>query len=142
MDLDSVIIADYADITGGKLYLMGGGWDTTTVQAVPAQVRMAVAVGVRIGWEETNRPIPVRITVVDDDMQELVRLEAQVNVGRPPNLLPGSTQLAQVAVNLVVNAQHGGGHAVTVRAGDGADAVERTLPFRVVVRPQSAPPTS
>ena len=134
MDLESVLIADYADVAGGKLYLVGGGWDTTTVQAIPAQVRMAVSVGVRIGWEETNRPVPVRITVVDDDMHELARLEAQVNVGRPPHLLPGSTQLAQVAVNLAVNVTKAGGHVVIVRAGDEPEPVERRLPFRVAQR--------
>jgi hypothetical protein len=138
MDVDFAIIADYADIAAGKLYLSGGGWDTTSVATIPGQVRIAVAVGVRIGWEETNRPVPVRLAVVDDDAQELVRIEAAVNVGRPPNLLPGSAQLAQVAVNIAVNVTRAGGHAVIVRAGDPPAVIERTLPFQVVLaRPKA-----
>jgi hypothetical protein len=30
-----VIIADYADIVNGKLYLMGGGWDTFYAKEAP-----------------------------------------------------------------------------------------------------------
>ena len=80
-------------------------------------MRLAVAVGVRLGWEETNRPVPVRVSVEDDDGNELVRIEAQVNVGRPTHLPPGSTQPAQIAANLPVTVpRHGGYRVVAGRA--------------------------
>jgi hypothetical protein len=109
MDIDYALIADHADIVGGKLYLMGGGWDTFSAATLPAQVRLAVVVGVRIGWDETNRPVPVIVTVEDDDGATLVRIEGQVNVGRPPTLPPGATQLAQMAANVPVNIAKAGG---------------------------------
>ncbi len=55
VELDYALIADHAEITGGKLYLMGGGWDTFASQRFPAAVRFAVATGVRIAWEERLR---------------------------------------------------------------------------------------
>ena len=132
MDIEYVLIADYAEIVAGKLYVMGGGWDNTTAPEVPAGIRMAVAVGVRLGWEETNTAIPVEMTVHDDDAQELVRVNGAVQVGRSAELLPGSTQLAQIAINLQLNLPTFGGYRVRVVAGGGD--LTRSLPFRLVRR--------
>ena len=131
MDIDYAIIADYAEVVGSKLYLMGGGWDTSTMPEVPFQLRLAIAVGVRIGWEETNLSIPVRIVVQDDDGQEQVKIEGQVQVGRPPQLTPGSSQLAQLAANVPVNIPSFGGYRVHVEVGQGDAKLERLLPFRI-----------
>ena len=141
MDIDYALIADHADIVGGKLYLMGGGWDTFTAPNLPMQIRLAVAVGVRIGWEETNRPVPIVVTVEDDDGATLVRIEGGVNVGRPPLLPPGATQLAQMAANFPVNIAKAGGYRVAIRAGEGDSVVDRGLPFRILAgRPPEARP--
>ncbi|MCK9519269.1 MAG: DUF4832 domain-containing protein [Dehalococcoidia bacterium] len=130
MDIDYALLADHAEVVSGKLYLMGGGWDTRYVKETPVQVRLAVAIGVRVGWDETNRPTPVRIAVEDDDGESLVRAEASVNVGRPPHLAPGSTQLTQFALTLPVTLAKHGGYRVLITAGEGPGAVERILPFR------------
>ena len=130
MDIEYALIADYAEMVGGKLYVMGGGWDNTTAPEVPAGIRMAVVVGVRLGWEETNTAIPVEMTVHDDDAQELVRVNGAVQVGRPTELTPGATQLAQIAINLQINLPTFGGYRVRVVAGAGD--VSRSLPFRLI----------
>ncbi len=134
MEIDYAILADYAEVVGNKLYLMGGGWDTMSAADVPAPVRLAIANGVRVEWEETNVPIPLLITIEDDDAQEIVRMEAQVNVGRPPNLRAGSTQLSQMAATVQVSLPRFGGYRVLVVAGTGDHAVRRALPFRLVHR--------
>jgi hypothetical protein len=132
MDIDYAVVADHAEINGGKLYLMGGGWDNYRLPELPGQVRIAVAIGVRVGWEETNRDVPVTIRIEDDDGKTVVRLDANVNVGRPANLPPGSTQLAQLAANLGFGVESYGGFRVVVTAGSGEAAPEKTLPFRVI----------
>ena len=33
-------LAEHAEVTGAKLYLMGGGWDTMNVAEAPANVRV------------------------------------------------------------------------------------------------------
>ena len=134
MDIDYALMADAAEIANGKLYVLGGGWDTYSAAEVPAQLRVAIAVGVRIGWEETNQQTPVRVTIEDDDGQQLVAIDGAVNVGRPAGLSPGSTQLAQMAVNLAVNFQKHGGYRVRIVAGSEERSVEKLLPFRVLPR--------
>ena len=131
MNIQFALLADYAEIVSGKLYLMGGGWTTSYAPAIPATVRVAIVVGVRVGWEETNRPVPVRIAVENDDGQEFVRIDGQVNVGRPAGLPPGSAQLAQMAANVGVSLPAFGGYRVHVVAGTGEGEVDESLPFRL-----------
>lgn len=131
MDIDYAIIADYAEIAAGKLFLMGGGWDNYRLPEVPGQLRMAMVVGVRVDWDETNQNIPVRLTVEDDDGQVHVRIDGAVAVGRPAQLPPGATQLAQLSANVSVDIQRHGGFRVVVVVGEGENVRQRTLPFRV-----------
>lgn len=141
MELDYALIADHAEITGGKLYLMGGGWDTFGSARFPAAVRFAVAVGVRIGWDETNRPIAVTMRLEDDDGKVLTRIDGTVQVGRAPTLVAGSTQLAQLAAVISVQVERPGGHRVVVEVADqGQPTIRRVLPFRVVQPPGSPQP--
>ncbi len=135
MDLDFALVADYAEVIAGKLYLMGGGWDTLHVPNVPAAVRFAVALGVRIEWEETNRQVPIRVTVEDDDGAPYARAEGSVSVGRPPDLPPGSPQVAKLALVLGVSLPQYGGYRVLVTAGEGETERTRSLPFRLVRAP-------
>ena len=135
MQIDYALIADHADIAGGKLYLNGGGWDRYQMGTFPAQLRLAVAVGIRVDWDETNRATPVRVTVEDDDGTELVSVNGSANVGRPPRLTPGSSQLIQMAVNVQVRIERASGFRAIVRVGDEAEPADtRVLPFRVEAR--------
>jgi hypothetical protein len=131
VEIQYLLVCDYAEIVNGKLYLMGGGWDRYDAREVPTNFRLAVAAGVRIGWEETNVLNPVRIIIEDDDGKELARIDGTMQVGRPANLPPGSTQLSQIAANLPLRAEAFGGYRVRMVAGDGERSVEATVPFRV-----------
>ena len=95
MDIDYLILAEHAEVTGSKLYLMGGGWDTMNVPDVPANVRLTAVAGIRVEWDETNVSLPVVVRVDDDDAQEVFRLDGQMNVGRPPQLLAGTSHASE-----------------------------------------------
>jgi hypothetical protein len=131
MEIAHALLADYAEIVNGKLYLMGGGWDRYFAATTPVQMRVAIVVGVRISWDETNKPVPVHVYVEDDDGKELVHIEGAVNVGRPPQLPPGSDQLAQMCANLALGIPAHGGYRARIIAGEPPGSVERRLTFRV-----------
>jgi hypothetical protein len=134
VDIQHVIIADYADIVNGKLYLMGGGWDTFYAKEAPSQVRLSIAVGVLVEWEETNLPLIVNLFVEDDDGKQMAKIEGKMQVGRPAALPPGSRQLSQMAANITMNLPTFGGYRIRVDAGTGDAAAERTVPFRMLER--------
>jgi hypothetical protein len=131
MNIEHALIADYAEVVNGKLYLMGGGWDTTHAAQVPATIRLAVAVGVRIDWGETNVEFPVLIAVEDDDGHEFVRIQGAVSTARPANSVPGSAQLAQIAANIPLTLPAFGGYRVHIGVGGNDAACEYNLPFRL-----------
>ncbi len=130
MEIDYLLLAEHAEVTGSKLYLMGGGWDTMSVPEAPASVRINLAAGVRVEWDETNLPVPLLVRVDDDDAQEVFRLEGQMNVGRPPHLPAGTSQLSQMTFALSLKLPRFGGYRVSLSAGR-EGAVRRSIPFRL-----------
>ena len=62
----------------------------------------------------------------------LENVNGSVQVGRPADLTPGSTQLAQIAIGLQLTLPTFGGYRVRVVAGAGD--VSRSLPFRLTRR--------
>ena len=131
MNIEHALIADYAEVVSGKLYLMGGGWDTTHAAQVPATIRLAVAIGVRIDWGEANREFPVLVAVEDDDGHELVRIQGAVSTTRAPNAVPGSPQLAQIAANVTIALPAFGGYRVHISVGADDAVCQCNLPFRL-----------
>lgn len=132
MQLEYALLADHAEVVNGKLYLMGGGWDVLQSRQEPVPLRFAVALGVRVGWDETNRVIPVTVRVEDDDGAVHAQAQGTVSVGRPPTLPPGWSQLAKLAVTFSIALPRFGGYRVVVEVGDEDTAERRALPFRVL----------
>ena len=131
MEIDYLLLADHAEVTGGKLYLMGGGWDTRTVADVPVNVRVMVAAGIRVDWDQTNTVIPLVLRVDDDDAQEMLRINGQMNIGRPPTLLPGTSQLSQMTFAIQAQFKQLGGYRITLMAGTGETEIRRSIPFKL-----------
>jgi hypothetical protein len=106
-EIEYVTVADHAEAVNGKLYLLGAGW-SDIVQPVgpngqPGVVHMGIAVSIRVGWNETNRRFPLTITVVHEDGDEIAKLPAQIEAGRPPGSIPGTDfrSLLAVSANLI-----------------------------------------
>jgi hypothetical protein len=99
--LEYLLVADGAHVVGGKLYVLGGGWDRLMVPKLPGYpaTPFAVAVGVRVPWSLTNRKIAFGMDVLDADGGEVARLAGgEFEVGRPPGLRMGASQRFQLAV--------------------------------------------
>ena len=135
MEIDYTLLAEHAEVSGNKLYLMGGGWDTMNAAEAPVTARVILAGGVRVEWDETNEPIQLVVRVEDEDGLELFRVDGQMNVGRPPHLLAGSSQLSQMVFSLNVPLPHFGGYRVVMVAGSGEAQVRKALPFRLAQVP-------
>jgi hypothetical protein len=137
MNVEWLILADAAQIVGGKLYLMGGGWDVLTVNSpYPVHHRCAIAASFRIPWNETNQRNNVEVVVATEDGRELGNVRAQMEVGRPAGLPPGSDQRAQLAAEMALQFQGPGIYVIVARI-EGEEAAR--YPFRVVAGSGSRP---
>lgn len=81
---------------GGKLYILGGGWSRVMSPGTPFNMALAVKLG--IPWHLANTRLRVLIALLDqdggavlNDQQQPIRVEVQVEVGRPPGLSAGTT---------------------------------------------------
>jgi len=130
LQVDFLILADYAEVIGGKLYLMGGAWDRITVHDPAQPMRFSIALGILVPWTATNQNHELRVTIEDaDGVQQGVLVESSFVTGRPPELRPGSTQRVVVAVNSLGTAPPPAEYGI-VAAVDGE--VRRRVAFNIV----------
>ena len=132
LGVEWLIIADAAQISGKKLYILGGGWDRLTLNKIPVQHRMAVAVSFRVPWGETNRKHHFEIEMTDGDGASLGKLDGQFEVGRPPGLPQGSPQRGQIALGMTVELKRLGTYMISAVVDD---QEARTFPFYVTPGP-------
>jgi hypothetical protein len=131
-----LILADYAEIVGNKLYVQGGGWDVFTVNTgFPANKICGLAASVRVPWNETNQRHDFEIEVQTDDGQSLAKINAQFEVGRPPGLPSGQDQRWQVGGNLGLTFEKPGTYAIVARIEGQEDG---RIHFNVIPGPMLA----
>ena len=133
VNVEWLILADAAQVVGGKLFLLGGGWDVLTVNSgFPIQKRCAVAVSFRVPWTETNKLHDVEIEITDEDgRNSLMKAQGQIEVGRPPGIPEGSFQRAQIAADMALTIPSHGTYQVVARVAD--EQVQ--VPFRAIPGP-------
>lgn len=98
IEVDYLLLSDYAEVLSNKLYLMGGGWDNFAPPVYPAEMKWGVAVGIRVPFLESNRPHHFVLTMRSGDGQEHFRVEGDLETGRPPGS-KGESMLVPLAVN-------------------------------------------
>lgn len=90
----TIILCDYAEAIGGKLYIMGGGWTVCP----PGFRNMAIALRILVPWDETNSRHKLGLFLQDEagstvELGEPPRPVEQVGdfeVGRPPGVPQGT----------------------------------------------------
>ena len=97
----TMLLCDAAQVQGGKLFVLGGGWDTTGPEPMPS----AIALHVAVPWSETNVAHRLRVSLESEDGQpvvlpdgSLVEITSDFEVGRPPGVHRG----AEIAMALAL----------------------------------------
>ena len=133
MRVEWLILADYTEIIGGKLYLMGGGWDVLTVNtSFPLARPVGIAAAFSVAWNETNQRHNVEIEIQTDDGQSVGKVAGQFEVGRPPGIKAGQEQRFQLAANVSLNLSGPGTYVIVARL-EGQE--EARVPFNVSAGP-------
>jgi hypothetical protein len=133
VQVEWLILADHAEIVGGKLYLMGGGWDRLTVNTdFPLTKPIGLAAAFRVPWNETNQPQNVEIEIQTEDGGSVGKMGAQFEVGRPPGMKAGQSQRFQLAANLPLTLAGPGSYVIVARV-EGQEAGR--VPFNVMAGP-------
>jgi hypothetical protein len=97
-DIDFLILGDFAQMVGGKVYIMGGGWSRFSPPLYPANVQFGIAVGVRVPYMEAEDPHHVELIMESADGGTIWKVDADLETGRPPGT-KGESQLAMLALS-------------------------------------------
>src|SRR5919109_1795130 len=99
------MLADFAQVADGKLYVMGGGWTFIGPQPSP----FAIAGLIEVPWHRTNEKHTFKFELIDLDGQAVhvdtpegaqpVLLEGEFEVGRPPGMPVGASVPIPLAFN-------------------------------------------
>ena len=138
----AMLLCDAAEAVNGKLYILGGGWSQILLPDTPANMSLAVKLGVP--WHEANDPHRVVARLVDADGNQItvpvtrpgedepidvnVGTDVRIETGRPPGLAPGTDIDAPLVFNFNGLALPAGAYVWELEI-DGT--VEARSPFRV-----------
>ncbi len=93
MEVDFAFLADSADATNGKLYVMGGAFDTLWTPQVPTTYpRLAFIIRLLLNAAELGRPHKLEVVIMDEDGKHTATVGGDLNVGRSPDLPKGWQQ--------------------------------------------------
>ena len=89
----SLMLADAAQVAGGKLYVLGGGW---SVLYAPAS--FAIALKIEVPWTQGEDTHELRMELLDEDGQvvlgledkPLITIESTFRTGVPDGIKPGT----------------------------------------------------
>jgi len=102
----TMLLADYAVVSDGKLTIIGGGWSQTG----PEPASFGIGLLIQVPWDQANTPHTFTVELLDADGQEVIIETAEEDeqpvafggdfeVGRPPGLKPGTPLDFPVAMN-------------------------------------------
>lgn len=132
----TLILADSVQESGGKLFVLGGGW--THAMAADTPFNLGLGLVIAVPWDRTNEKHPFRVVLVTDDGEPVqsqgqpVENVAEFELGRPPGLKRGTTLNAVMAMQFNGLVLSEGGYVWEVYVDDEQAA---RAPFWMVARP-------
>lgn len=91
--VEFAMLADAVQAVGGKLFVLGGGWDTLWVRQFPARhPTLGIGIRLRIPWSFAEEKFVLAVDLVDEDGKSLFqgrKLAQPIRFRRPPGLPVG-----------------------------------------------------
>src|SRR5258705_139034 len=124
MQVEFVMLADAAQVIGGKLYLLGGAWNLYRAVAFPTQAPIALVASILVDPNEAGTRNAVRLTVADEAGIPIIpALDWAVEVGRREESDPAVPQRSLLAMNTSIQLPRAGRYSFTVTAGNASRRV-------------------
>lgn len=138
--VDVALLADSVQAVRGKLYVLGGGWDTLWVRGFPAR-HPSLAIGLRLriptSWHSEN--VSLSVDLQDADGGAMLPRPLTQLIGLPRNEDPLATDVGLVRSFTFNNLSfpRGGSYSFVISVDD--DPVSR---LRFIVRERPTPASS
>lgn len=119
MKIEYALLADAAQAVGGKIFVLGGGWNLFRSPNFPAPVQLAVAVGLGFTFDEVGSKYPLSVVIADEAGVPIIpEIKGQVETGQSaPDVPRTATIKIPVAINVNLSLPHPGTYGIVVTAG-------------------------
>ena len=128
--VDFVLLADFAQAVGGKLTIVGAGWNILNAPQYPHNLPFGLGLGFLVPWGETNRKHPFKFVIRKSEGVELASGGGDFEVGRDAGTPSGMAQRAVIAIAGQLRIPEEGTYEIVVTAGDD----EKTVIFEAMPR--------
>jgi hypothetical protein len=116
MQIGFLLLSDHSESVNGKLYMVGGGWNMLRLPELPHEWGFHIALGLDVGWDETNTQHELLVNLHDPDGAELGEgLSAEFEAGRPPGMPVGQEQRLVMSIAATAGFATAGPHAAVVQ---------------------------
>ena len=134
MKVQAATLADHAEVLNGKLYLMGGAFDTVYARSVPVvHKKLHIVLILEIGPGERQRDLVLDIELVDEDSRPVgPKAQGTLRVGAPASLRPGQASIIPLQIPFE-NIQFPTAGLYSFRVAQGDDELAR-VPVGVQLR--------
>jgi hypothetical protein len=129
----TMLLADAAQVSEGKLHVLGAGWRFTG----PDPAASAIGMIFEVPWDQANMPVEFALQLVDTDGKSAVlpdggelKVEGKLEVGRPPGHPQGASLSAPIAAGIAALPLAPGSYEWRLMVNGESDA-DWTLPFIV-----------
>lgn len=129
VEIDTLMLADWAETINGKLYVQGGGWDRWLL-APDRPVEFAIAASVLTPWSLANQEREFAVAIESEDGAAIAPLlTGSFTVGRPPNARPGQLFRSPITARVAMPKMSAGVHRVVMNV---TGAVSKSVVFYAV----------
>jgi hypothetical protein len=119
MKIEYALLADAAQAVGGKIFVLGGGWNLFRSPSYPAPVQLAIAIGLGFSSNEVGIKYPLNVVIADESGVPVVpEMKGQVETGQTAPDVPKTASVKiPVAININLSLPHPGTYGIIVTAG-------------------------
>ena len=145
MKIEYAVLADAAQAVGGKIFILGGGWNVYRSANYPAPVQLAVAIGMGFTSNEIGIRYPLKIVIADEAGVPVVpEFNGQIETGPAAPDLPKSLPVkVPLAWNVSFAVPHPGRYGIVITVGSSQAELSFDAIFvgqRVQFGPESSVP--
>jgi hypothetical protein len=135
MELDFAFLADAADVSMGKLFVLGGAFDTIHVPGFPAgHPSLAVVIRILLSPNDLDRQHKLEILLLDADAHHIASASGELMVPKSPDSPAGWKQAVILPLRFLNVPFKQGGHYSVEILMDGKMA--KAIPLRVIQSPK------
>lgn len=145
MKIEYALLADAAQAVGGKIFVLGGGWNLFRSPSFPAPVQLAIAIGLGFTSNEVGVKCGITVVIADEaGVPVIPEMKGQVETGQPAADVPRTaTVKIPVAINLNLSLPHPGTYGIVVTAGSSTTQLSFDAIFagqKVQLAPEASTP--